>query len=91
MLIKMLAFSIYGYSGLILILIAFILNLIKKMDSDSYSYLLLNLIGGALLSYYSFKLNSIPLFLLQIIWAISAAIKLTLKIALKNRKIQSKT
>lgn len=62
----------FGYFGLLLILTAFILNISKKINTDSKLYNLLNLIGGASLAYYSFTLKSIPFIVLQAIWAVFA-------------------
>ncbi|MBS3098199.1 hypothetical protein J4209_05375 [Candidatus Woesearchaeota archaeon] len=62
----------FGYTGLLFILTAFILNISKKINTDSKLYNLLNLIGGASLAYYSFTLKSIPFIILQAIWAVFA-------------------
>ena len=62
----------FGYIGLLFILTAFILNISKKINTDSKLYNILNLIGGASLTYYSFTLKSIPFIILQAIWAIFA-------------------
>lgn len=68
--------NLLGIAGLALILAAFFLNLIHKLNSKSKLYLLLNIAGSALLAYYSLFLNSVPFFILQIVWCLSAAIKL---------------
>ena len=61
-----------GYTGLLFILTAFVLNIFKKTNTDSKLYNLLNLIGGTLLAYYSLTLKNIPFIILQAIWAIFA-------------------
>lgn len=62
----------FGYIGLIFILTAFILNILKKTNPDSKLYNVLNLMGGASLTYYSYTLKSIPFIILQSMWAIFA-------------------
>lgn len=62
----------FGYVGLICILTGFILNISKKMKTDSKSYNVINLIGGSSLTYYSATLKSVPFVILQSIWAIFA-------------------
>ena len=61
-----------GYAGLLFILTAFVLNISKKINTDSKLYNILNLIGGTSLAYYSFTLKSIPFIILQAIWAVFA-------------------
>jgi hypothetical protein len=68
--------TILGIVGLVLILVAFFFNLIHKFNSKSKKYLLLNIFGSALLAYYALYLNSIPFFILQIVWGVMALIKL---------------
>ncbi len=65
-----------GMSGLICLLLAFIMNLFKKFSQESSSYLLLNIVGGTLLGYYAYTLNSIPFLILEIIWTGFAFYKL---------------
>ena len=65
-----------GIFGLILILLAFILNLIHKFNSKSKGYLLMNIIGSGFLAYYALILESMPFFILQIVWGASSLIKL---------------
>lgn len=67
---------IIGIFGLILILLAFILNLIHKVDSKSKNYLLMNILGSGFLAYYALILESTPFFILQIVWGASSLIKL---------------
>ena len=57
-------------------LIAFVLNLVKKMTQDSISYNVLNIAGGAFLVYYAYALNSMPFLLLNAVWALFAFYKL---------------
>jgi hypothetical protein len=67
-----------GIAGMLILLIAFILNLLMKLTEDSLTYCLLNVIGGALLATYAYNIRSFPFFVLEIIWAISALYKIVL-------------
>ncbi len=64
--------TIIGIIGALIILIAFTLNEIHKLDSDSIVYDSLNFIGGTLLAIYAYLLFSIPFLILNIIWALVA-------------------
>lgn len=67
---------IIGTIGMFLILIAFILNLFKKIMQDSISYNLMNIIGAGMLTYYALALNSVPFIILQATWGLFALFKL---------------
>ncbi len=65
-----------GVAGLLLITIAFALNLFHKLSSRNASYSLINFVGAVCLAYYAWFLGSVPFFILQIIWAVFSLIKL---------------
>ncbi len=64
--------TIIGALGALIILIAFILLEIEKLSSESMWYDALNLIGGALLAYYAWLLQSWPFLVLNGIWTLVA-------------------
>lgn len=66
-----------GILGMFLILIGFILNeIFKKINSDTLSYNIINLIGAIFLIYYAYTLNSWPFLILNSVWTIVAIWKL---------------
>ena len=68
---------IAGIGGVILILIAFILDeFYNKINSETVTYNLLNIAGSALLIYYAYALNSWPFVVLNTAWLSAAAVKL---------------
>jgi len=74
--------TIIGIIGLSLLLLAFVLNLLKKIKQNSKTYNLINFLGASLLTYYSYTLNNAIFFILELVWAIFALyflIKLTIK------------
>ena len=67
---------IIGTAGMLCLLVAFVLDLFKKLDQDSVRYNLLNVIGAALLTYYAYMLRSVPFAVLEGIWGLFALYKL---------------
>ena len=69
---------ILGIVGMLLILIAFILNEVNsKYNEDSVFNNVLNIIGSALLIYYAFVLAGWPFLVLNLVWLSVAAWKTT--------------
>jgi hypothetical protein len=74
--------TIIGLLGVSLLLVAFFLNLFKFLRPESYLYMMLNLIGGALACYSSYLINFAPFVLLEGTWAAVAAIGIVRKAAM---------
>jgi len=62
--------------GVIILLIAFMLNLTKKMKADSRAYSLLNFIGAGLCCYASWMVKFYPFILLEGVWSLVALVSL---------------
>ena len=62
--------------GVIILLIAFLLNLYKKLSADSKAYALLNFIGAGICCFASYMIHFYPFVILESIWAIVALISL---------------
>ena len=62
--------------GVIILLIAFLLNLTKKMIADSWAYSLLNFIGAGLCCYASWMVKFYPFILLEGVWSLVALVSL---------------
>jgi nucleoside recognition membrane protein YjiH len=71
--------TVIGSLGVSLLLIAFLLNLFKFLRSESYPYMVLNLVGGALACYSSYLINFVPFILLEGTWATVAAVAIARK------------
>lgn len=67
---------IIGVIGMVLLLAAFALNLLKKLTHDSVIYIVLNILGAGISTYYACTLNAYPFIILEAIWAIFAIYKL---------------
>jgi len=62
--------------GVIVLLIAFMLNLYKKLSADSKLYSLLNFVGAGLCGYASWMVRFYPFIILESVWAFVALISL---------------
>lgn len=56
--------------GVLLILLAFLLQTLKILNSSSRTYLLMNLIGSGLACYGSYLIDSIPFMILEGVWCL---------------------
>jgi hypothetical protein len=55
--------------GVIILLIAFLLNLYKKLPADSKTYSILNFIGAGVCAYSSWMIKFYPFIVLEAVWA----------------------
>lgn len=55
--------------GVIVLLIAFLLNLYKKIEAESRTYTLLNFIGASACGFASYMIGFYPFVVLESIWA----------------------
>jgi hypothetical protein len=71
--------TVIGFAGVALLLLAFLLNLLKRMRADGYPYATLNFVGAALACYSSYLINFMPFVVLEGVWALAAAGAITQK------------
>ncbi|MFH2035761.1 MAG: hypothetical protein ABIJ45_05105 [Candidatus Zixiibacteriota bacterium] len=73
-------YSIYfGIIGMLLLLAAFALNLMRNRTEDSYIYINMNIIGAGMSAYYAILLDAIPFVILEAVWCLFAVYKLLTK------------
>jgi hypothetical protein len=65
-----------GVLGMVLLLGAFVLNLLKVKKENSYTYILMNLFGAGISTYYAVTLDAVPFVILESVWAAFAMYKL---------------
>jgi len=65
-----------GILGMLLLLTAFALNLLKVVCENSVSYILLNIFGAGISTYYAYTLDAIPFIILEAVWCLFAVYKL---------------
>jgi hypothetical protein len=63
-----------GIVGAIEILLAYALNIYKKIRSDAFSFYLLNFTGGILLAFYTYYKEAWSSLFINIVWVIIAVI-----------------
>ena len=67
---------IIGVVGMVLLLGAFALNLLKVKTQDSHTYVILNILGGGISTYYAVSLDAVPFVILEAVWTAFAVYKL---------------
>jgi len=73
---KMNETDLIGFIGVLLILIAYFLNINNKLDSGDITYILLNLIGAILACLASILMKYYPFILLEGVWTIISILAL---------------
>ncbi len=63
-----------GFIGVTILLIAFLLNLLKKISAESPYYILMNLLGAGLACFASVLINYIPFIILEGAWTLVSLI-----------------
>jgi hypothetical protein len=77
---------IIGIVGMVMLLAAFALNLLKFVTEKSYIYILLNIFGAGILVYHAFVVDSIPFMILEAVWALFAIYKLVIVLSKGGRE-----
>ncbi|MBT6401442.1 hypothetical protein HN803_00895 [candidate division WWE3 bacterium] len=65
-----------GWIGLTLLLVAYFLEATNKLPDGSKQYFLLNLIGSISISLHAYYIGSMPILILNIVWALVSAYEL---------------
>ena len=68
--------DLIGFLGVLLILIAYFLNINNKLESNNIIYILLNLFGGMLACLASVLMEFYPFVLLEGTWAVVSFVAL---------------
>jgi hypothetical protein len=59
-----------GFTGVAILLLAFLLNLFKKIPSNSLPYIVMNIIGAGLACLASWMIDYIPFVILEATWTV---------------------
>lgn len=62
--------------GVIVLLVAFLLNLYKKLPAQSKTYSAMNFIGAGICAYSSWMIRFYPFIVLESVWALFALVSL---------------
>ncbi len=68
--------EILGSVGVAILLLAFLMNLLKKWQQDNLRYILLNIIGAALSCASSIVIHFLPFIILEATWTIVSILAL---------------
>jgi hypothetical protein len=67
---------VIGSIGVALLLLAFVLNLLRKLSERSIVYLLMNVVGALLAAWYAWAGGALPFVILELVWAATALVRL---------------
>ena len=68
--------ELVGTAGVTVLLVAFALNLLKRLESNSATYLALNIVGAALAGVSSYLIQFWPFVVLEGVWTLSSIVML---------------
>lgn len=74
-----------GIIGMLLLLVSFFIEVFKLLHREHAVYLVLNLFGASIMTYYAYLINSWPFLLLNAAWALISLYGV-IKISLKKNK-----
>ncbi len=62
--------DLIGTVGVAILLLAFLLNLLKKISSNGLAYILMNIVGAGLACLASWLIDYIPFVILEGVWTV---------------------
>ncbi len=68
--------DIVGSTGVALLLLAFVLLQLNRLDKDGWVYLTMNMVGAGLACLSSYMIDFMPFVVLEGVWAVSSMIAL---------------
>ncbi len=81
------AATVIGSSGVALLLLAFLLQLLRFVRADGAAYAALNLAGAGLACYCSYLIDFKPFVVLEGTWAVVAAVALARALRVRQLRI----
>lgn len=73
-----------GSTGVTLLLVAFLMNLMKRMRSDPWLYLGMNVAGAGLACYSSYLISFMPFVVLEGTWTVVTVVAMVKKATLRG-------
>ena len=77
--------NLIGSVGVALLLVAFVLNLAKRLPSSAATYTVLNFVGAGLACYSSYLIDFLPFVVLEGVWSLAALASLVRTFAVARR------
>ena len=78
--------TLVGSVGVSLLLLAYFLNLIKRLSQDSRLYALLNIVGAGLACYSSYLISFIPFVILEGTWFVVSLVALGKSLGMEKKQ-----
>jgi hypothetical protein len=76
--------EITGSAGVLILLVAYLLNMLKIIQTEGLVYLLLNFIGAAIACFASWLIPYIPFVILEGVWALVSLAGVIRKLKVKR-------
>lgn len=75
---------VLGSVGVALLLVAFVLNVLQRLDENGAAYLTMNLVGASLACWYAWVSGLVPFVILEGTWALAAGVRLVSRSRVKE-------
>ncbi|MEP6747627.1 MAG: hypothetical protein ABJB86_07870 [Bacteroidota bacterium] len=76
--------DLLGFSGVAILLVAYLLHQLNKMSKDGLAYILMNIIGAGLACLASYLINYVPFIILEATWTVVSIASLVRLLAEKQ-------
>jgi hypothetical protein len=74
-----------GWVGAIILLVAYTLNILQKLETDSSYFLSINLLGALLLTINAYSTESYPFLVVNLFWVLVSTYQLAKKISERKK------
>lgn len=76
--------DLLGFTGVAILLAAFLLHQLNKLSKDGFVYITMNIAGAGLACYASYLIRYLPFVILEAVWMMVSVIALVRMITEKN-------
>lgn len=76
--------DLLGFTGVAILLAAYLFNLLGKISKEGYAYIIMNAVGGGLACLASYLINYLPFVLLEGTWMLVSLFALVKLMTSKN-------
>ena len=73
--------DLLGFTGVAILLAAYLLHQLNKLSKDGLTYILMNIAGAGLACFASYLISYLPFILLEAVWMLVSVIALIEKLA----------
>jgi hypothetical protein len=77
--------TLIGSAGVAILLVAFLLNLFKRLRAETVAYAALNAIGAGLACYSSYLIGFVPFVVLEGTWAVVSSVAVVRYLTSRSR------